>query len=242
MIEKKTLKKQKSYPYNNRRKSNFYLNNDNFINKITNTQNNFYLTGHYNNLIENDLNIKDDYDYNYNNNEPIHHIYKSYDTNNNTHYNFNIEEKLKRENRYIFDKLNDLKEELNIKEQEIEGYKNKIISLLNNIKNKNNIINDKNYFITKLIEENDNNRNNTEKNINNILRLSNSRLKNYMNKNSELKNTISEQRRYILSERKKFMNCISKIKVNFNQIKEDSKNKDKKIKTLYNLFMKEKKK
>ena len=117
MIEKKTLKKQKSYPYNNRRKSNFYLNNDNFINKITNTQNNFYLTGHYNNLIENDLNINDNYDYNYNNNEPIHHIYKSYDTNNNTHYNFNIEEKLKRENRYIFDKLNDLKEELIIKEQ-----------------------------------------------------------------------------------------------------------------------------
>ena len=234
----KYLKRQTSYPKNARQK-NFYLHYDNFINKLSNTQRNFYLSNKFNKFFCEDINK---INHECRNEKGIDKKYKSTGIGNINNYNLNSEERLEEENKYLFSSLNKLKEDLLFKDQEIEEYKEKMMSLLRSIHNKNNIINNKNYFIARIISENCNNKKMIENEKNKLLILSNRRLQNYMNKNSELKNKIIEQNKYILTERKKFMNFISKIKDNYNKIREDSKKKDNKIKSLYILFTKNKKK
>ena len=217
----KYLKRQTSYPKNARQK-NFYLHYDNFINKLSNTQRNFYLSNKFNKFFCEDINK---INHECRNEKGIDKKYKSTGIGNINNYNLNSEERLEEENKYLFSSLNKLKEDLLFKDQEIEEYKEKMMSLLRSIHNKNNIINNKNYFIARIISENCNNKKMIENEKNKLLILSNRRLQNYMNKNSELKNKIIEQNKYILTERKKFMNFISKIKDNYNKIREDSKKK-----------------
>ena len=231
------LKRKKSFPINSR-PSNRYSNFDNYI-KNNMTQKNMPDINNISIIINNDnININDLYPKNIKE-------YKSANIKNiinNKSFFLDLEEnlRLQKENISLYSSLHKAEEESKLKDEEINGYKEKVKALLKQVKEKNNILFKKNDFILKLYEENKTNKNLQNFLENNLLNLSNYKLSKCLNKNKQLQNQIKEQNKYILMERNKFLNCITKIKNDCNKIREDSIDKDKQIKSLLNVFIKKK--
>ena len=202
------LKRQKSYPVNNIPLNRYMSTENDYEKKISNTQNNNILSDDYNNYYRNK-------------NRKINsniHIFQSINNRYNNKFNLDINEssKLKRQNISLLNSIKFFEKKLKMKDMEINGYKQKMKALLKQIKEKNSAIYKKNNLIIKLYDEQE------YDNTNDILRISNYKLK---NKNNQL-----------ITERKKLINCISKIQNDYNKIREDSLDKDNQIKSLLNFF------
>ena len=188
------LKRQKSYPLNSR-PSNRYLNKEhNYIQNIAYTQNNNnILSEEYNNILENEnMEIDDLYnDDNIKNNNI--HTFKSINDRYKNKYYLDLKEsnRLKKENNSLFTSLKQIEKESKIKDIEINRYKQKMKALLNQIKEKNNILYNKNNLILKLYDEQEVNHNLLKKNSNTLLRSYNDQLQNFKNKKNELENKIN---------------------------------------------------
>ena len=229
------LKKQKSFAINSRA-TNRYLNyeNDNSINNL--------YTQNYNNPYQeenNNFNIYENKIYNaYDTNSKIDNIhkYKSTDNKYRNQTDFDINDNLKKENICLHTSLSKLQKNYKLKDIEIYKYKKNINSLIKCIKKKDYEINLKNKLLSAFYDEQEVRKmmNENENNNINLLSLSNYKLQKYKQKAEELNNKINEQRNYFLTERKKLFKYINKIQNDNKKIREDSVEKDIKIKTLIN--------
>lgn len=243
------LKRQKSYPINSRR-ANRYPNYINNVNQFIYTDNQNILSDNYNTNLFLDDNINtntnnyDNRNQKNNNRKLFKSVNNAHNKNNQIYFDEGELVRLKNENISLFSSLKKIEEDSKYKDIEINGYKMKLKALLNHIKEKNNMLYQKNNLILQLFEEQEKSPNYRDRGIgrdnlaNNLLRISNNQIQKYKNKNTELANKINEQNRFIITERKKFMNYISKIKGDYNRIKADSREKEIKIKNLCNLFKK----
>ena len=220
------------YPLNSRY-SNLYYNDKQF-----HTQNNFYINEDINLNSRNETDIP-------NSNSKMNNIlsYRSPIKKHKDDGNLNSKEniRLQKENISLFSSLKKAEAESRLKDAEINRYKQKMKALFKQVKDKNNILYDKNNLILQLFEEQET-RMNQGQNLNeveNAIRLSNYKINKYKNKNKELLNQISKKDKYIKNiskEKIQLKKYISKIQNDYNKIKEDSAEKDNQIKSLFNFF------
>ena len=226
------INNQEEYPLNSRY-SNLYYSDKKF-----HTQNNFY--------INKDININsiNDDDFPKSNSKMNNiYIFKSPNKKNkdNDILSRNETNRLQKENISLISSLKKAEKESKLKDAEINIYKQKMKALFKQVNDKNDMLYKKNNLILQLYEEQEAQMNQGQNlnEVENAIRLSNDKINKYKNKNRELIYKITEQNKYIKSisnEKVQLKKYISKIKRDYNKIKEHSAEKDNQIKSLFNFF------
>ena len=190
------LKRQKSYPINSRR-ANRYPNYINNVNQFIYTDNQNILSDNYNTNLFLDDNINtntnnyDNRDQKNNNRKLFKSVNNAHNKNNQIYFDEGELVRLKNENISLFSSLKKIEEDSKYKDIEINGYKMKLKALLNHIKEKNNMLYQKNNLILQLFEEQEKSPNYRDRGTgrdnlaNNLLRISNNQIQKYKNKNNK---------------------------------------------------------